>query len=140
MPSELAILSVSSSDGHLELFHRNAFVTPGGVDAHVHIAQGQNTSPDSASPSAQCADDFETGSRAAVAGGTTTMISFAVQTRDDKSLLAVVDAYNKRAEATGSYIDYGFHIICTRADRDILESEMPVLVKEWGVVRLLSSP
>jgi dihydropyrimidinase len=83
----------------------------------------------------ECADNFETGSRSAAAGGTTTIITFATQTRDDadRSLIKVVEAYNARAEATGSYIDYGFHIIIVRNDPEILENELPVLVRDWGV-------
>lgn len=83
----------------------------------------------------ECADNFETGSMSAAAGGTTTMITFATQTRaeEDKSLLGVVEAYNARAEATGSYIDYGFHIIIVRNDKEVLQKEMPILRKEWGI-------
>ena len=83
----------------------------------------------------ECADNFETGSRSAVCGGTTTIITFATQTRDesDRSLLGVVEAYNARANSTGSYIDYGFHIIIVRDDQDVLEAEMPVLVETWGI-------
>lgn len=83
----------------------------------------------------ECADDFESGSRSAAAGGTTTIITFATQTRDeaDRSLIKVVEAYNARAEATGSYVDYGFHIIIVRNDPEILENELPVLVRDWGV-------
>ena len=63
------------------------------------------------------------------------MITFATQTRaeEDKSLIKVVEAYNERAEATGSYIDYGFHVIIVRNDADILESELPLLVEDWGI-------
>ena len=83
----------------------------------------------------ECADNFETGSRSAVAGGTTTIISFATQTRreEDRSLVEVVKTYNTRAEATGCYIDYGFHIIIVRNDADVLEHELPTLVKDWGI-------
>mgnify|MGYP001635573138 CR=1 FL=1 len=63
------------------------------------------------------------------------MITFATQTRaeEDRSLLNVVKAYNSRAEATGSYADYGFHIIIVRNDADVLENELPVLMKDWGI-------
>lgn len=83
----------------------------------------------------ECADNFETGSRSAAAGGTTTIITFATQTRDetDRSLIKVVEAYSARAEATGSYIDYGFHVIIVRNDPEILKNELPVLVRDWGV-------
>jgi dihydropyrimidinase len=48
-------------------------------------------------------------------------------------LVKVVETYNTRAEATGSYIDYGFHIIIVRNDADVLEHELPTLVKDWGI-------
>ncbi|KAI5207612.1 D-hydantoinase [Aureobasidium subglaciale] len=106
---------------------------PGGVDAHVHLCQDLKTGPHGLG--GECADNFETGSRSAAAGGTTTMITFATQTRDesDRSLIKVVEAYNARAEATGSYIDYGFHIIIVRNDEDVLKVELPALVKDWGI-------
>lgn len=106
---------------------------PGGIDAHVHLCQDLKTGPHGLG--GECADNFETGSRSAVAGGTTTMITFATQTRaeEDRSLLGVVEAYNARAEATGSYADYGFHIIIVRNDADVLENELPVLIKNWGI-------
>ncbi|KAI2708462.1 hypothetical protein CBS147332_6523 [Penicillium roqueforti] len=112
---------------------QGAYVMPGGIDAHVHLCQDLKTGPHGLG--GECADNFETGSRSAVAGGTTTMITFATQTRaeEDRSLLNVVKAYNSRAEATGSYADYGFHIIIVRNDADVLENELPVLMKDWGI-------
>jgi dihydropyrimidinase len=106
---------------------------PGGIDAHVHLCQDLQAGAHGLS--GECADNFETGSRSAIAGGTTTMITFATQTRveADRSLIGVVERYNKRAEATGSYNDYAFHIIIVRNDADVLENELPVLVKDWGV-------
>jgi dihydropyrimidinase len=106
---------------------------PGGIDAHVHLCQDLQAGAHGLS--GECADNFETGSRSAIAGGTTTMITFATQTRAeaDRSLIGVVERYNKRAEATGSYNDYAFHIIIVRNDADVLETDLPVLVKDWGV-------
>jgi len=63
---------------------------------------------------AVCADNFETGTLSAICGGTTTILSFAKQARDerDRSLVDVIDEYH--GEATGnSYCDYGFHLIIT---------------------------
>ncbi|KAJ5720416.1 uncharacterized protein N7483_008350 [Penicillium malachiteum] len=112
---------------------QGAYVMPGGIDAHVHLSQDLKTGPHGLG--GECSDNFETGSKSAAAGGTTTIITFATQTRaeEDRSLINVVKAYNARAEATGSYVDYGFHIIIVRNDADVLEEEMPVLMKDWGI-------
>ncbi|CAI7620675.1 unnamed protein product [Penicillium discolor] len=110
-----------------------AYVMPGGIDAHVHLCQDLKTGPHGLG--GECADNFETGSRSAVAGGTTTIITFATQTRadEDRSLIKVVESYNARAEETGSYVDYGFHIIIVRNDADVLERELPILINDWGI-------
>lgn len=63
---------------------------------------------------AVCADNFETGTLSAICGGTTTVLAFAKQQREEKerSLIDVIDEYH--GEATGnSYCDYGFHLIIT---------------------------
>ncbi|KAI5478105.1 aminohydrolase [Pseudohyphozyma bogoriensis] len=109
-----------------------AYVTPGGVDAHVHLNQDLSTGP-AAATGAKCADSWETGSRAAIAGGTTTLVGFALQTRQDKSLLKVVEDYHQHAMATGTWADWGYHIIISRLDKEVIKAEFPVLVKEWGI-------
>ncbi|PWN21444.1 aminohydrolase [Microstroma glucosiphilum] len=111
-----------------------AYVMPGGIDGHVHLCQDLKTGPNKLG--GRCSDNFETGSRSAAAGGTTTMVNFASQDRldeADRSLIGVVQRYAARAQSTGSYIDYAFHVIITRNDPDVLQSELPVLVKEWGI-------
>ena len=63
---------------------------------------------------AVCADNFETGTLSAICGGTTTILAFAKQQREEKerSLVDVIDEYH--GTATGnSYCDYGFHLIIT---------------------------
>ncbi|GAA6048769.1 hypothetical protein JCM3770_003956 [Rhodotorula araucariae] len=119
-------------DGAEIIDAEGAYVTPGGVDCHVHIAQDLTTGP-RGSNGGQCADDFETGSRSAVAGGTTTMVSFALQTREDESLLQVVEDYDHLAKETGCWIDYSYHIIISRLDKAILDAELPTLVAKWGI-------
>ncbi|KAK1063335.1 hypothetical protein LTR33_012307, partial [Friedmanniomyces endolithicus] len=68
-----------------------AYVTPGGVDAHVHLQEpplfGKGSS----------ADTFETGSRSAVCGGTTTIIVFAPQQKSEDTLLAALEATHAKA-------------------------------------------
>ncbi|MCH8884393.1 MAG: dihydropyrimidinase, partial [SAR324 cluster bacterium] len=55
--------------------------------------------------------DFETGTRAAAHGGTTTLIDFAVQLKGT-STLAALDQWHAKAEGKTA-IDYGFHMIIT---------------------------
>ncbi|CCF33493.1 hypothetical protein CH063_05675, partial [Colletotrichum higginsianum] len=55
---------------------QHGFVMPGGVDSHVHL--DQDNSP--------TGDNFETGTRSAIAGGTTTILAFATQDRNQESL------------------------------------------------------
>lgn len=77
------------------------------------------------------ADDYATGTRSAIAGGTTTVLTFAPQTRDESSLLPTLDATAARAAADGPYCDYGFHLIVSNPTRTVLD-EFSVL-RERGV-------
>jgi dihydropyrimidinase len=76
---------------------------PGGVDAHTHLDMpfGGTTS----------ADDFETGTKAAAIGGTTTIVDFAIQARGTR-MRDALDTWWKKAESRAS-IDYGLHMIVT---------------------------
>lgn len=99
-----------------------AYVTPGGVDSHVHLHQDN----------APTGDKWLSGSRSALAGGNTTILAFATQKRNDVSLLPVVEEYHRRA-AGQSYIDYGFHLILTRPTESILQHELPLMVESEGI-------
>ncbi|HSD67457.1 MAG TPA: dihydropyrimidinase [Vicinamibacteria bacterium] len=97
-------------------------VLPGGVDAHTHLDMpaGPLTS----------ADDFETGTRAAAFGGTTTVIDFATP-EPGQSLLSALDAWRRKAEGKAA-VDYGFHM----AVRGLAEStlaEVARLTRDEGV-------
>lgn len=95
------------------------YVIPGAVDAHTHMEMpfGGTTS----------SDTFETGSRAAAWGGTTTVIDFAVQQKGG-SLSAALDAWRTRADGVCA-IDYAFHAIVSDVNEATLK-EMGVLVDE----------
>ena len=86
------------------------YVIPGGIDPHTHLDMpfGGTTS----------ADDFETGTRAAAHGGTTTLVDFAIQEKGKSSLEALETWHNKAAGKTA--IDYGFHMIITDMEDDRL--------------------
>ena len=64
------------------------YVTPGGIDSHVHLDQINSIGA--------VGDKFETGTRSAIAGGTTTIICFALQQKTDDSVLPVIEAYHKK--------------------------------------------
>lgn len=96
-----------------------AYITPGGVDSHVHFAQSNSPT----------GDDWETGSRSAIAGGNTTVLAFASQKKTDESVLKVVEDYHDLATGN-SYCDYGFHLILTNPSKNIMEEEMPTLIKQ----------
>lgn len=92
---------------------------PGGIDAHTHLDMpfGGTTS----------SDDFETGTRAAAMGGTTTIVDFAIQARGTK-MRDALDTWWKKAEGKAC-VDYGLHMIVTDLAGSGLE-DMDGLVRE----------
>ena len=100
---------------------RGRFVTPGGVDAHVHLDQPT-------SDGSKMADDFLTGTRSAACGGTTTVIPFALQFKG-RSVRAAVEDYHTRANGKAS-IDYAFHLIVSDPTEGVLKDELPALIAD----------
>lgn len=94
-------------------------VMPGGIDVHTHLDMpfGGTTS----------ADDFESGTRAAAFGGTTTLIDFAIQYKG-QPLRQAFDTWMGKA-ASKAVCDYAFHCIVTDVSGGQL-SEMNDLVHE----------
>jgi dihydropyrimidinase len=92
---------------------------PGGIDAHTHL--------DMPFGGSKSADDFETGTRAAAIGGTTTIVDFAIQARGTK-MRAALDCWWKKAEGKAC-IDYGLHMIVTDLPDAGLE-DMDDMVRE----------
>jgi dihydropyrimidinase len=88
-------------------------VIPGGIDPHTHM--------DLPFGGTSASDDFETGTRAAAFGGTTTIIDFAVQYHGQE-LNEALDVWFGKAEGKAS-IDYGFHMIVT----DLPDERLPGL-------------
>jgi len=96
-------------------------VLPGGVDSHVHVEQP-------GSDGSMTADDFETGTRSAACGGTTTIIPFAVQEKG-KGLRASVDAYRRRGEGR-AWIDFAIHLIVSDPSEAVVGQELPALIRD----------
>lgn len=93
-------------------------VIPGGVDPHVHFEMPTATS--------RTSDDWQGGSRAAVFGGTTTVIDF-IEPEDDQTLLEALAG--RRSQADGhSLVDYSLHMTLTSGDDETL-SQVPKVVQ-----------
>ncbi len=112
------IADIGQIDAHAdtEIDATNKVITPGGVDAHAHIEQMSGMG-------LMNADTFETATRSAALGGTTSVISFAPQTMGITLRAAVAD-YAARARR-GASIDHAFHIILN----DLAE---PNVIKDLG--------
>jgi len=95
------------------------YVIPAGIDVHTHMELPFGGT--------FAKDTFETGTRAAAWGGTTTIIDFAVQSRG-KSLREGLDAWHAKAEGNCA-IDYGFHMIMSDVN-DATLAEMDALVAD----------
>ena len=95
---------------------------PGGIDPHTHF--------DLEVGSTVTADDFATGSRAALMGGTTTVIDYATQSRGG-SLAEALSAWHAKARGK-SFTDYGFHLALCDCREEILQ-ELATLPQNHGV-------
>jgi len=95
------------------------YVIPGAIDVHTHMELPFGGT--------FAKDTFETGTRAAAFGGTTTIVDFAVQSRG-KSLREGLDAWHAKAEGK-AVADYGFHMIMSDVNDGTL-AEMDELVAE----------
>ncbi len=97
----------------------NMLVMPGGIDVHTHLDMPFGGSKSS--------DDFETGTRAAAFGGTTTIVDFAIQAKGTR-MRDALDIWWKKAEGKVC-IDYGLHMIVTDLGTSGLE-DMDDMVSE----------
>lgn len=89
---------------------------PGFIDAHTHFDLDVcNTTT---------ADDFESGSKSAIRGGTTTVIDFACPNKGE-SLAYGLDFWHKKADGR-CYCDYGFHMTIDDWNESI-ESELDAM-------------
>jgi len=97
-------------------------VFPGGIDPHVHLAMPFMGTFSS--------DDYETGTRAALYGGTTTVIDFVLQTQGDTLKNALADWQSR---ATGTAVgDYSFHMAVTDFNENT-KAEISQMINEEGI-------
>ncbi len=92
---------------------------PGFIDTHTHFDLDNGVF--------MTADDFETGTKAAVAGGTTCVLDFATQNKGE-TLCEALENWHKKADGRSS-CDYGFHMAITDWKPEV-EKELPLMTKE----------
>jgi dihydropyrimidinase len=95
------------------------YVIPGGVDGHTHMEMPFGGT--------FASDSFETGTRAAAWGGTTTIVDFAIQNPGMRVQDTLATWHDKAAGSCA--VDYGFHQIIGDVDSDSLKA-MSELVSE----------
>jgi dihydropyrimidinase len=116
----VGVVAPGSADGDFSrvIDATGRYVIPGGVDMHTHMEL-----PVSGTVSS---DTYETGTRAAAVGGTTTIVDYAGQTRGS-TLRAGLDAWKSRA-AGRCFVDYGFHMMVTDVHAGTL-AEFPEMMR-----------
>lgn len=93
------------------------YVFPGFIDTHTHF--------DLEVGSTVTADDFVTGTKAAVVGGTTTVLDFATQERG----MTLMEAFRKwENKAKGSSCNYGFHMAVSEWNQARI-AEIPLMIE-----------
>ncbi len=97
-------------------------VFPGGIDPHVHL--------DMPFMGTFSSDSYETGTRAALHGGTTMVIDFVLQTQG-KPLYHALDAWRGRSDGN-CYSDYSFHIAVTDFNEDT-RKEVGQFIEKEGI-------
>ena len=90
------------------------YVLPGLIDNHTHMAMPFGGT--------RSIDDYDTGTRAAAAGGTTCIVDFVIQ-QEGGGLQSSLDEWQERA-AGAAHVDYGFHVAITQADEGTF-ADMP---------------
>ncbi len=98
-------------------------VFPGGIDPHVHL--------DMPFMGTFSSDNYETGTRAALFGGTTMVIDFVLQ-KQGNSLQSALDEWNSRAQ--GNCVgDYSFHMAVTDFNENT-KKEIKHMIEKEGIV------
>ena len=97
-------------------------VMPGGIDPHVHL--------DMPFMGTSSSDSYETGTRAALYGGTTMVIDFILQTQG-KSLRSALDEWKGRSD-NNAVGDYSFHMAVTDFNPET-KKEIQHFIEEEGI-------
>jgi dihydropyrimidinase len=101
---------------------KGLLVMPGGIDPHVHL--------DMPFMGTYSSDNYETGTRAALFGGTTTVIDFILQTQG-KSLQSALEEWKGRSN-NNAVGDYSFHMAVTDFNEDT-KKEIQGMIEKEGI-------
>lgn len=101
---------------------KNKLVIPGGIDPHVHL--------DMPFMGTYSSDNYETGTRAALFGGTTMVIDFILQTQG-KSLYSALEEWKSRSDGN-AVGDYSFHMAVTDFNENT-KAEIKDLIEKEGI-------
>lgn len=101
---------------------KGCIIFPGGIDAHVHLVDGYDDMP------VHPADNCCTGTMAALAGGTTTVVDFVCSSQDKRESPGEIIAHRKE-QASNCVADYAFQYTFTQRYEQELK-ELDVIVRE----------
>jgi dihydropyrimidinase len=107
--------------GNTELDATGCYIMPGGIDPHVHLEMPFMGTYSS--------DDFESGTRAGLAGGTTMVVDFCLPNQGESLLDAIQRWDNKSTRAN---CDYSFHMAVTWWGEQVFK-DMKTVVEERGI-------
>jgi dihydropyrimidinase len=106
-----AVGAVDAPEGATVIDASGCLLLPGLIDNHTHMAMpfmGMRS-----------ADDYDTGTRAAAAGGVTCIVDFSIQ-REPDGLASALEEWKGRADGA-AHVDYGFHMAITNANAPTIE-------------------
>lgn len=107
--------------GDKELDATGCYVMPGGIDPHTHLEM-----PFMGTYST---DDFDSGTRAALAGGTTMVVDFALPS-PGQGLLDALQMWDNKS--TRAHCDYSFHMAVTWWGEQVFD-EMKTVIETRGI-------
>ncbi|MEM6309103.1 MAG: dihydropyrimidinase [Pseudomonadota bacterium] len=107
--------------GNTELDATGCYIMPGGIDPHVHLEMPFMGTYSS--------DDFESGTRAGLAGGTTMVVDFCLPNQGESLLDAIKRWDNKSTRAN---CDYSFHMAVTWWGEQVF-NDMQTVVQDRGI-------